>query len=69
MRADVVLPVAPSVEKAGTYMDWEGRLRTFEAVLPTAAMTGRTGAIGQTSGDRSARWATCSMAATPYSTH
>ena len=38
-RADVVLPVAPAVEKAGTFMDWEGRLRTFDAVLPTAAMT------------------------------
>ncbi|MEV6488130.1 molybdopterin dinucleotide binding domain-containing protein, partial [Actinoplanes sp. NPDC051633] len=38
-RADVVLPVAPAVEKAGTYMDWEGRLRTFDAVLPTGAMT------------------------------
>ena len=38
-RADVVLPVAPSAEKSGTYMDWEGRLRSFETVLPTAAMT------------------------------
>jgi NADH-quinone oxidoreductase subunit G len=38
-RADVVLPVAPAVEKAGTYMDWEGRLRTFDAVLPTTSMT------------------------------
>ncbi len=38
-RADVVLPVAPAVEKSGTYMDWEGRLRTFGTVLPTAAMT------------------------------
>jgi NADH-quinone oxidoreductase subunit G len=38
-RANVVLPVAPAVEKAGTYMDWEGRLRTFETVLPTAAMS------------------------------
>jgi NADH-quinone oxidoreductase subunit G len=38
-RADVVLPVAPPVEKAGTFMDWEGRLRTFGAVLPTGAMT------------------------------
>jgi NADH-quinone oxidoreductase subunit G len=38
-RADVVLPIAPAVEKAGTYMDWEGRLRTFAAVLPTGAMT------------------------------
>jgi NADH-quinone oxidoreductase subunit G len=38
-RADVVLPVAPAVEKAGTYLDWEGRLRSFETVLPTTAMT------------------------------
>ncbi|MBG0565274.1 NADH-quinone oxidoreductase subunit G [Actinoplanes aureus] len=38
-RADVVLPIAPVVEKAGTYMDWEGRLRSFVAVLPGAAMT------------------------------
>ena len=38
-RADVVLPVAPAVEKAGTYMDWEGRLRSFEAVLKSTAMT------------------------------
>ncbi|GID95515.1 NADH-quinone oxidoreductase subunit G [Amorphoplanes digitatis] len=38
-RADVVLPVAPAAEKPGTYMDWEGRLRTFEAVLNTTSMT------------------------------
>jgi NADH-quinone oxidoreductase subunit G len=38
-RADVILPVAPAAEKAGTYMDWEGRLRSFEKVLPTTAMT------------------------------
>ncbi|MEH0971923.1 NADH-quinone oxidoreductase subunit G [Micromonospora sp. CPCC 205546] len=38
-RADVVLPVAPVAEKAGSFLDWEGRLRTFEAVLSTAAMT------------------------------
>jgi NADH-quinone oxidoreductase subunit G len=38
-RADVVLPIAPAAEKPGTYMDWEGRLRTFEAVLNTTAMT------------------------------
>jgi NADH-quinone oxidoreductase subunit G len=38
-RADVVLPVAPAPEKAGTFMDWEGRLRSFDAVLPTTAMT------------------------------
>jgi NADH-quinone oxidoreductase subunit G len=38
-RADVVLPIAPAVEKAGTYMDWEGRLRSFGAVLKSTAMT------------------------------
>jgi NADH-quinone oxidoreductase subunit G len=38
-RADVVLPVAPAVEKSGTFVDWEGRLRTFETVLKTSAMT------------------------------
>jgi NADH-quinone oxidoreductase subunit G len=32
-RADVVLPVAPAVEKAGTYLDWEGRPRTFDETL------------------------------------
>jgi len=32
-HADVVLPVAPAVEKAGTYVDWEGRHRPFVATL------------------------------------
>ncbi|HEX2075690.1 MAG TPA: molybdopterin-dependent oxidoreductase, partial [Geodermatophilus sp.] len=32
-RADVVLPVAAAPEKAGSYLDWEGRLRPFEATL------------------------------------
>ena len=32
-RADVVLPVAAAPEKAGTYLDWEGRARTFDATL------------------------------------
>jgi NADH-quinone oxidoreductase subunit G len=32
-RADVVLPVAPAVEKAGTFVDWEGRERPFAEVL------------------------------------
>ena len=31
--ADVVLPVAPVAEKPGTFVNWEGRLRTFDAVL------------------------------------
>ncbi|MCM4079345.1 NADH-quinone oxidoreductase subunit G [Paractinoplanes hotanensis] len=38
-RADVVLPVAPAAEKSGTYLNWEGRLRSFETVLRTTAMT------------------------------
>jgi NADH-quinone oxidoreductase subunit G len=32
-RADVVLPVAPVAEKAGSFLNWEGRTRTFEQVL------------------------------------
>ncbi len=31
--ADVVLPVAPVVEKPGSFVNWEGRIRTFDAVL------------------------------------
>ncbi len=31
--ADVVLPVAPVTDKAGTFVTWEGRTRPFEAVL------------------------------------
>jgi NADH-quinone oxidoreductase subunit G len=31
--ADVVLPIAPVVEKPGTFVSWEGRVRTFDAVL------------------------------------
>jgi len=36
-RADVVFPVAPVAEKAGTFVDWEGRLRPFEQALRGAA--------------------------------
>jgi NADH-quinone oxidoreductase subunit G len=32
-RADVVLPVAPAQEKAGTFVDWEGRPRPFPPAL------------------------------------
>jgi NADH-quinone oxidoreductase subunit G len=31
--ADVVLPVAPVAEKAGMFVDWEGRVRPFDKVL------------------------------------
>ena len=37
--ADVVLPVAAHQEKAGTFVNWEGRLRFFEAALTTNAMS------------------------------
>ena len=36
-RADVVFPVAPVTEKAGTFVDWEGRPRPFEPALPPNA--------------------------------
>ena len=32
-RANVVFPVAAAVEKAGTYLDWEGRSRPFAASI------------------------------------
>src|SRR5262249_59214451 len=32
-RADVVLPVAAVPEKAGTFLNWEGRPGSFEAAL------------------------------------
>jgi NADH-quinone oxidoreductase subunit G len=36
-RADVVFPVAPVVEKAGSYLNWEGRLRPFVPSLQSNA--------------------------------
>ncbi len=36
-RADVVLPVAPVADKAGTFVTWEGRPRPFEAVFSSPA--------------------------------
>lgn len=40
-RADVVLPVAAVVEKSGTFLNWEGRARLFEAALKPDQMTRR----------------------------
>ncbi|WP_448062085.1 NADH-quinone oxidoreductase subunit G [Cellulomonas hominis] len=37
-RADVVLPVAPPVEKPGTFVTWEGRPRPFPQALTSTAM-------------------------------
>lgn len=36
--ADVVFPVAPVVEKAGAYFNWEGRIRPFPPALQTNAI-------------------------------
>jgi NADH-quinone oxidoreductase subunit G len=36
-RADVVFPIAPAAEKSGTYVNWEGRGRSFSGALPPAA--------------------------------
>ncbi|MBB5871283.1 NADH-quinone oxidoreductase subunit G [Allocatelliglobosispora scoriae] len=38
-RADVVFPVAPVAEKAGSFVNWEGRLRTFEQVFDLSSMS------------------------------
>ena len=35
--ADVVFPVAPVTEKAGSFLDWEGRSRPFAPSLPSNA--------------------------------
>ncbi|MFD6432535.1 NADH-quinone oxidoreductase subunit G [Streptomyces venezuelae] len=40
-RADVVLPVAAVAEKPGTFLNWEGRARMFEASLKPDQMTRR----------------------------
>ncbi|MFJ7158408.1 NADH-quinone oxidoreductase subunit G [Streptomyces sp. NPDC101118] len=40
-RADVVFPVAAVAEKAGAFLNWEGRLRPFEAALKPDQMTRR----------------------------
>ncbi|MGW9495422.1 NADH-quinone oxidoreductase subunit G [Streptomyces prasinus] len=37
--ADVVLPVAAVVEKAGAFLNWEGRVRPFESALKPEQMT------------------------------
>ncbi|WP_278236482.1 NADH-quinone oxidoreductase subunit G [Isoptericola sp. AK164] len=36
--ADVVLPVAPPVERAGSYWNWEGRVRAFGQALDSTAL-------------------------------
>jgi len=43
--ADVVLPVAAVAEKDGTFLDWEGRARTFAAALGPEVTQTRGGAV------------------------
>ncbi|MBA2715976.1 MAG: NADH-quinone oxidoreductase subunit G, partial [Propionibacteriales bacterium] len=38
-QADVVLPVATIEERPGAFVNWEGRLRPFSAVVSSAALT------------------------------
>ncbi|UXA09807.1 NADH-quinone oxidoreductase subunit G [Mycobacterium sp. SMC-8] len=38
-RADVVFPVAPVAEKAGSFLDWEGRSRAFGPALQSNAIS------------------------------
>ncbi len=38
-RADVILPVATIEERPGAFVNWEGRLRPFSAVVSSAALT------------------------------
>ncbi|MCA6095696.1 molybdopterin-dependent oxidoreductase, partial [Streptomyces sp. SCA3-4] len=40
-RADVVLPVAAVAEKAGTFLNWEGRARPFETAIKPDQLTRR----------------------------
>ncbi|UCM89662.1 NADH-quinone oxidoreductase subunit G [Streptomyces marincola] len=40
-RAHVVLPVAAVVEKSGTFLNWEGRARSFTAAIKPDQMTRR----------------------------
>ena len=39
--ADVVLPVAPPVEKGGSFVNWEGRIRPFGQALASAQLPDR----------------------------
>lgn len=45
--ADVVLPVATVVEKAGTFRNWEGRDRSFVAVAPKQGVISDAAVLGE----------------------
>ena len=40
--ADVVLPIASALEKAGSYLDWEGRRREFATTITAGSGVGAT---------------------------
>jgi NADH-quinone oxidoreductase subunit G len=44
-HADVVLPVAPVVEKSGRFVNWEGRRRPFELTFNASNAAGGSGAV------------------------
>jgi NADH-quinone oxidoreductase subunit G len=46
-RADVVLPVAAVAEKAGTFLNWEGRPGSFEAALEVPGVESDLEVLGQ----------------------
>ena len=46
-EADVVLPVAVLTEKAGTFRNWEGRDRSFGAVIPTPGALSDADVLGE----------------------
>ena len=46
-RADVVLPVAAVAEKAGTFVNWEGRGGTFEPALPVPGIRSDLYVLGE----------------------
>jgi len=45
--ADVVLPVAVVTEKSGTFRNWEGRDRSFNAVVPTPGALSDAEVLGE----------------------
>ena len=46
-EADVVLPVAVVTEKVGTFRNWEGRDRSFGAVIPTPGALSDADVLGE----------------------
>jgi NADH-quinone oxidoreductase subunit G len=46
-RADVVLPVAAVPEKAGTFVNWEGRPGSFEAAIPVPGVESDLQVLGR----------------------